>query len=268
MIERFYLSEWRQVVPWIADYQVEQDLIISRALVDLYEREKIRENLIFRGGTSLNKLFFKPPLRYSEDIDLVQINPQPIGPLIAEIRLALSWLGQPKGKLTNRSAKLHYQYTAIDNVQRKLKIEINTTEHFSVHELMDHEFAVNSSWYMGNSIVRTYQLNELIGTKLRALYQRSKGRDLFDIWFVLKMNLIDCAAVINVFNKYCDYQKLSVTRANFEKNLFEKKQNNDFSSDIVNLIADPSSWSADEAFQMIDEKIIPLLSGKPWKAKR
>ncbi len=130
--------------------------------------------------------------------------------LIAEIRLALSWLGQPKGKLTNRSAKLLYQYTSIDNVQRKLKIEINTTEHFGVYELMDHEFAVNSSWYSGSSIVRPYQLNELIGTKLRALYQRSKGRDLFDIWYVLKMDLVDCEAVINVFNKYCDYQKLSI----------------------------------------------------------
>ncbi len=52
MIEPFYLSEWRQAVPWIADYQVEQDLIICRVLVDLYERAYIRESLTFRGGTS------------------------------------------------------------------------------------------------------------------------------------------------------------------------------------------------------------------------
>ncbi len=268
MIERFYLSEWRQSVPWIADYQVEQDLIISRALINLHERKNIRENLIFRGGTSLNKLFFKPPLRYSEDIDLVQIKSQPIGPLIADIRVALAWLGQPKGKLTNRSAKLLYQYTSVDNVRRKLKIEINTTEHFNVYELSDHEFILNSSWFSGSSLIRTYQLNELIGTKLRALYQRNKGRDLFDIWYVLKMNLVDCQAVVDVFNKYCGYQKLSVTRAMFEKNLFEKKQSNDFASDVINLITDPSSWLKEEAFQMIDEKLAPLLSGNQWKSKR
>ena len=268
MIEIFYLSEWRQHVPWIADYQVEQDLIISRALINLYEREKIRENLVFRGGTALNKLFFKPPLRYSEDIDLVQITSQPIGPLILEIRTALSWLGQPKGKLTNRSAKLTYQYSSIDNIQRKLKIEINTTEHFSVYDLMDYEFAIKSSWFSGKSAIKTYQLNELIGTKLRALYQRSKGRDLYDIWFVLKKELIDCEAVINIFKKYCGNEGLSITRAEFEKNLFEKRQNPDFQNDILHLIADPSIWSSDEAFQMVNEQLVSLLPGKPWKSKK
>ena len=229
-------------MPWIADYQVEQDLIISRALINLYEREKIRENLVFRGGTALNKLFFKPPIRYSEDIDLVQIISQPIGPLIAEIRTALSWLGQPKGKLTNRSAKLTYQYGSIDNIQRKLKIEINTTEHFSVYNLIDYEFAVQSSWFSGKTSIKTYHLNELIGTKLRALYQRSKGRDLYDIWFVLKNKLIDCEAVVSIFKKYCDNEGLRITRADFEENLFEKRQNSDFKADACVLFLVIKNW--------------------------
>ena len=73
MIETFYLDEWRQQRPWPRLLQVEQDLLISRVLVELYQCPKIRETLVFRGGTALNKLYFNPPMRYSEDIDLVQI---------------------------------------------------------------------------------------------------------------------------------------------------------------------------------------------------
>ena len=67
MIENFYLDEWRQQVPWIPLYQVEQDLIISRALVNLYEQPVVQKTLVFRGGTALNKIYFNPPERYSED---------------------------------------------------------------------------------------------------------------------------------------------------------------------------------------------------------
>ncbi len=79
MIPEFCLTEWRQEVPWVEDYQVEQDLIISRALINLYENPKIRNTLVFRGGTALHKLYIKPAARYSEDIDFVQIDSAPIG---------------------------------------------------------------------------------------------------------------------------------------------------------------------------------------------
>jgi predicted nucleotidyltransferase component of viral defense system len=267
MIKLMHLSEWRQTVPWIADYQVEQDLIISRALVNLYERPKIKENLGFRGGTALNKLFFKPPLRYSEDIDMVQINAQPIGPLIAEIRNALSWLGQPKGRLTNRSVKLTYQYQSIEGVQRKLKLEINTTEHFNVLDLIESEYALESSWFSGTSKIRTYQFDELIATKLRALYQRNKGRDLFDIHFALKQNLIDCVSTVQIFKNYADHSDLQITRANFEINLLAKRGDLTFQNDILNLIPDSSVWLPHEAFDLVGEKLISLLPGKPLKSK-
>jgi len=133
MIESFYLDEWRQYAPWVPLYQVEQDLIINRALVNLYQSSKIRESLIFRGGTALNKIYFNPPTRYSEDIDLVQIKPEPIGETIDEIRKALDpWLEEPKRKITERCVKLLYKYQSQENRSAKLKIEINTTEHFHV----------------------------------------------------------------------------------------------------------------------------------------
>lgn len=267
MIPEFCLIEWRQQVPWVEDYQVEQDLIISRALVSLYENPKIKESLVFRGGTALHKLYIKPAARYSEDIDLVQIKPAPIGELLNEIRSSLNWLGEPACKLTERSAKLFYRYSASDNSQKKLKIEINTTEHFHVFDFVDYDFSVTNSWFAGQSVLRTYQLDELMGTKIRALYQRRKGRDLFDLWIVLKDNLIDPDISLKVFLAHCNKDNQNVTRALFEKNLHEKIRFDDFRHDIQNLLAENNQWSFDHSYELVKNKLICLLPGQPWKSK-
>jgi predicted nucleotidyltransferase component of viral defense system len=78
MIPEDFIESWGKNVPWQMNEQIEQDLIISRALVDLYNDPHTKEALVFRGGTALNKLFINPPARYSEDIDFVQKNPGPM----------------------------------------------------------------------------------------------------------------------------------------------------------------------------------------------
>ena len=82
MIKEGYIREWNEFVPWKDMLMVEQDLIICRALVSIFSDDFLRENLAFRGGTALHKLFLQPQPRYSEDIDLVQIKPGPIKPII------------------------------------------------------------------------------------------------------------------------------------------------------------------------------------------
>lgn len=173
-------------------------------MIDLYNDPAISSSLVFRGGTALHKLFIKPAARYSEDIDFVQQRAEPIGATINTIREVLEpWLGEPKRKLTERSAKLVYQYQAVNNLPAKLKIEINTTEHFQVLPLKYEPFSIDSEWFNGKCTIVTYELEELLATKLRALYQRRKGRDLFDLWHVLKNNMVDIDKVITIFQKYC-----------------------------------------------------------------
>ena len=131
MIPEVFIENWRKTVPWQMTEQIQQDLMISRALVDLYNDPHVKDALVFRGGTALNKLFINPPARYSEDIDFVQKNADPIGQTIDAIRALLKpWLGDPKWKITQRSAKLIYKYESVNKMPAKLKIEINTTEHF------------------------------------------------------------------------------------------------------------------------------------------
>ena len=61
MIPRDYITEWRTQAPWVQDSQVEQDLVIGRALVEMFSHPVLAEGLAFRGGTALYRLYLKPP---------------------------------------------------------------------------------------------------------------------------------------------------------------------------------------------------------------
>lgn len=60
MIPKDFITEWRDRAPWVSDRQVEQDLVISRALVELFSHPTIANTLAFRGGTALYKLHLRP----------------------------------------------------------------------------------------------------------------------------------------------------------------------------------------------------------------
>jgi len=260
MIPNIFIQNWSNHVKWQTPAQIEQDLIISRALVDLYNDPHIKDALVFRGGTALNKLFINPPSRYSEDIDFVQKNADPIGQTINAIREVLKpWLGDPKWKITQRSAKLIYKYESINRSASKLKIEINTTEHFQVLPLKTVPFSMNSAWFTGSADIITYEMDELMATKLRALYQRRKGRDLFDVWYVADRNLINLNRVFDIFAKYCTYNDVKITGEEFLKNLEVKKDHRDFHMDMSVLLPSKLHWNFEEAYQFVVDNVISRL---------
>ena len=88
MIPRDYVTAWRPTAPWVEDAQVEQDLVISRALVEMFSHPVLARSLAFRGGTALYKLYLTPAARYSEDIDLVQVEAGPAGWVVTEALLS------------------------------------------------------------------------------------------------------------------------------------------------------------------------------------
>ena len=65
MIPRADIIAWRSRVAWKSDAQIEQDLILSRALVELFSEKFLTMKLAFRGGTALHKLHLAPASRYS-----------------------------------------------------------------------------------------------------------------------------------------------------------------------------------------------------------
>ena len=183
MIPKPYIAKWQQHAPWKEFSQVEQDLIISRTLVEIFSDDFLRENLAFRGGTALHKLYLNPAPRYSEDIDLVQIKPGPIKPVMERIGEVVTFFEEKRTtQVRGHGAKALYRFTSeYEEIRMRLKLEINCKEHYNVLDLVDFPFEVESEWFSGKAEIKTYSINELLGTKLRALYQRSKGRDLFDI---------------------------------------------------------------------------------------
>lgn len=131
MISTNYISEWGNIVPWQEQNQIEQDLIITISLLKLFNNPLLKSKLAFRGGTAINKLFFESSARYSEDIDLVQITAEPIGLTTKLIREALDpFLGKAYGEPKYGTVTLSYRFKSEYGVPMKLKVEINTREHF------------------------------------------------------------------------------------------------------------------------------------------
>ena len=263
MIPRAHITAWRNAVPWATDAQVEQDLVISRALVDLYSDDLLARELTFRGGTALQKLHFDPPARYSEDIDLVQVNPGPIGPVLQAVRTRLDpWLGEPRWKQSQGRATFVYRFEseAKPATPLKLKVEINTREHFTVFGLRPVRFVVDNPWYRGEADLLTYRPEELLGTKMRALYQRKKGRDLFDLSEAFSsMPGLDTQAVVDCFLRYMEHDGLRVTRTQFELNLAQKMDDDVFLRNVPPLLASGISYDPRRALELVQRDLISKL---------
>lgn len=270
MIPRDYITEWRSEAPWVQDIQVEQDLVICRALVAIFSHPLLQETLAFRGGTALYKLYLKPAARYSEDIDLVQMRAEPMGKVMDALRSVLDpWLGPPRWKQTEGRVTFVYRFASEDTppINMRLKVEINSREHFAVNGFTNVPFSVSSRWFEGACDVATYDLNELLGTKLRALYQRKKGRDLFDLAIALPREDVEPARIIPAFLAYMEHGGHQISRALFEQNMERKMTDPQFTADISPLLAKGFSWDIEPAAEVVGKRLIQLLPGEPWKGK-
>jgi predicted nucleotidyltransferase component of viral defense system len=268
VIPRDYITEWRAEAPWVQDLQVEQDLVISRALVEIFSHPLLAEALAFRGGTALYKLYVKPAARYSEDIDLVQMRSEPAGPVMEALRAVLDpWLGTPRWKQTEGRVTFVYRFESEDTppISMRLKVEINSREHFAVHGFVHAPFTVRSRWFEGACDISTYELDELLGTKLRALYQRKKGRDLFDLALAIEKAGADPDRVVKTFLAYMEHGGHKITRALFEENIILKLKDPQFTSDISPLLANGHNWDIAVAASAVRAFLIERLPGEAWK---
>lgn len=261
MIPQRYIQEWKEHAPWPSDAQVEQDLVIARALVELFSDDLINKSLAFRGGTALHKLYLQPQIRYSEDIDLVQINSEPILPVLKRIREKLaSFLGAKRTVLQhihNNTVIYRFETSTQPIINMRLKIEINTREHFNVLGLKEISYKVENSWYKGECNITGYELEELLGTKLRALYQRRKGRDLFDLYWALINHKVNTDKVIQCYKVYMDFSvENPPTKKQFLANMDEKMIDNEFIQDIHSILKPEVEYDYLRAWEMVKNELI------------
>ena len=168
MIPALNIVAWGNVVPWADQRQIEQDLIISRAIVEIFSDPLLGEALRFRGGTALNKLHFAAPLRYSADIDLVRTAAGPIGPVLDGIRRVLEpWLGRAQFDQSPVAPKLRFRVDAEDPAATapiRLKVEINTREIVALGGPLAIPFAIENPWFSGSADIPTFSRDETFTT--------------------------------------------------------------------------------------------------------
>ncbi len=270
MIPRAYIQAWSTRAPWPDLRQVEQDLIICRAICDLFNAPALKGKIAFRGGTAIHKLLFERPLRYSEDIDLVQTRAEPIGVTVDAIRDALSWLGKCNRAQAGHSMHLVFKFAPeiAPQTTLKLKVEVNTREHAGLHGLKSYPFEVANDWHRAKAEIASFTPEEMFGTKLRALLQRRKNRDIFDLHYGLEDLALDDDKVVACFYHYLKLEGQQITRAMAEQRMLQKLTSS-LTEDIAPLLPTGVRYGesdAVEAFNAVWRRLIMRLKGAPWKS--
>jgi predicted nucleotidyltransferase component of viral defense system len=275
MIPTMNIVAWGRTVPWAEQRQVEQDLVIARVLVEIFSDDFLRQQLRFRGGTALNKLHCPKALRYSEDIDLTRTTEGKLGPLLDRLRAILQpWMGQAHYDLGLIGPSLTFTRDAEDTTSKapiRVKVEMATRERIAYDGPRIVPFTVKNPWFTGSANIETFSKEEILATKLRALLQRDKGRDLVDLSHAHAVfGDLDHARVVTLFGKYLAAAQQAILRAEAEERMFAKLAAPSFLADVRPLMAAEKAKNFDAAathaaFRTVFQNFIKRIPGNTWK---
>ncbi len=242
MITQAELTHWATVVPWTRDDQVEQDLVLSRLIIEFARHPLLGSELVFRGGTCFHKLWLDRPWRYSEDLDYVRRTDGGVGEIFDAIRSVATDVGFEK---VGRHPKVKLRAALVGGGALQVKVEMNTFERSPARPTVTRQLAVSSPWFVGEADVATFAIEELTATKVRALYQRRKGRDLFDLWLAVEHGGASVDGIVECFEPY---RPDGWTTDRALENLDAKLALADFSNDLDQLVSsEPAGYSVEAA---------------------
>ncbi len=265
------------VVPWPGRIQVEQDLLLCLAMVALFDDSFLQNQIAMRGGTLLHKVYLAPPSRYSEDIDLVVVGDRPEG----HIRKALSRvlkgvMGTPKQSAwadfklairnTMKPSRVLRMTYAISSLMEpgtnfEIVVEANVTERMPHRPVIKIPFEIPFRDAMVSTRVSAYDIHEMLGTKMRALFQRRRGRDLFDLYWALTLAkpAVNPAKIIGSFQHYLKLEGSIAGRAEFISLLDAHLADRGFCSDMNPLLRAGITYDPQKAGDYVKTKLLSLL---------
>ena len=264
-------------VPWPSQRQVEQDLLLCRAMAAIFNDRFLHSQVAMRGGTLLHKVHLAPPSRYSEDIDLVVFGGRPEQHIRRALRRVLSdVLGAPKtsawGAITlairnsvkpSRVLRMTYSLPSISEPGMTLDIvvEANVTERTPHRPIVEIPFEFPFRDALVKTLVNGYDIHEMLGTKMRALFQRRRGRDLFDLYWALTLAKppVDPAAIIESFQHYLRREDISAGRAEFVGILQSHLADRGFCSDMNQLLRVGVEYDPQKAGAYVKARLLSLL---------
>lgn len=147
------------------------------------------ENIYFKGGTAIHFLFGS--FRFSEDLDFTSLLPASDLKKILESVMRKLENEVPGANLVSLGTKPHglaeiikYQYGLRHPLT--IRLEFSLREKPMTRQVSPVETPFPVSAY---PLVVHMQGEELLAEKVRALLTRHKGRDLFDLWFLLSKEI-------------------------------------------------------------------------------
>jgi len=268
----------QSIVPWAAQHQVEQDLLLCRAMTALFDDTFLRSQIAMRGGTLLHKVHLAPAARYSEDIDLVAVGNRPPDHIRRAIRRVLTpVLGTPKTSAwdtlalairntvkPSRVLRMTYATRSIIEPSRMLEIvvEANVTERTPHRAVVEMPFTFPFRGKTIRTRVKGFDIHEMLGTKMRALFQRTRGRDLFDLYWALAKSPAPVApsAIIESFLHYMNQERTKAGRDEFIGILMEKHLKDcGFCADMLSLLRAGIDYDPQAAGRYVKTRLLNLL---------
>ncbi len=163
-----------------------------------------------------------------------------------------------KQKANNNTLVFRFESEIAPVMPLRLKVETNCREHFSVLGITKFPFSVESQWYNDSCGITTYQLEELLGTKLRALYQRRKGRDLFDLYTAITQKDLNFDQILICYREYMKFVVGSnaPTQKEFLLNMEAKILNTEFLGDTQLLLRNGEDYDPQKAYELVKNNLI------------
>lgn len=259
MIQQTHLTAWQSHAPWPKRSQLEQDLRLARGVAAIFSDPVLNEHLAMRGGTVLHKAHLAPAARYSEDIDLVLVKPMETDVLDQHLRRVLkpilgnptdsliadAWLALRNVMKPSKILRTAYKFVPLGlSREETIKVEVNLNEHASLYPLVEVEIGLlNDDGELTTALVRSYDINEMLGTKMRALMQRQQGRDLFDLSHAWQMSqqsatkyVVDGVRAMTAFEWYLEQEGTRIEFAEANAALDERLRNRRFCDDMNTLL--------------------------------
>lgn len=152
----------------------------------------------------------------------------------------------------------------------RVKVEINTREIAAYETPITISFEVENRWFTGQADIPTFAREEILATKLRALLQRDKGRDLIDLSHAKDVfDKLDTRRVVTCFSKYLKASGQAISRAQAEERMFDKLANTAFMADVRPLLSADEAEKFDDkaaraAFRTVFSEFIKQIPGQPW----
>lgn len=283
MISAREINVWRSYAPWLNDLMVEQDYLLCQAVAAIFEDPFLKSQLAMRGGTVLHKAHLAPASRYSEDIDLVLVGVRPAGHIKKALtRVLHPLLGKPNESVIatvtlavrNLAAKSKlirstyiYDPHSKEGAMAKLKIEVNINERESLFPLVPVKVEVPTGTGGVREVeVLSYDLDEMLGTKLRALLQREHGRDLFDLWRAWDVSQaagagvrVNPARVGEAFRFYMAQEGSTLDSTKVRGELERRMLSRKFLADMEGFLPSGITYSPRQACDVFFEVFLPHL---------